>query len=655
MSDTNGIQQREHWGSRIGLILAMAGNAVGLGNFLRFPTQAAQNGGGAFMIPYFVAFFLLGIPLMWMEWGLGRYGGNLGHGTMPGVLQKIVKNKAVKYLGVLGFVLPLFIGIYYFYIESWTLSFSYFSVKGTYISSLDGEDLDSRRTEMGRFLSEFQGITPSVKILKAATFEDKKNIESLKDAAEIPAHLLYDPVKHGAWDKTDAALDEKECPYINVNLRSKYFGNNSISYWFFLITFFLNMYFLYRGLSAGIEKLAKIGMPILFVFAVILAIRVATLGESEGMATSITEGFNFLWTPNFKDLFNSKVWLAAAGQIFFTLSLGLGAIQAYASYLSERDDVVLTGLATASTNEFAEVVLGSSIAIPAAVAFFGREGTMAIARGGSFDLGFQSLPMIFANIEMGWFFGALWFGLLFVAGITSAVALLTPAITFLKDEAGMSHKKAVIAIGIATFVLAHGPIFWLKNGVLDEMDYWAGTFGLVVMACVEAFTFMWVFGAKRAWLELHKGCDIRIPKFYLYIMKFVTPLFILVILLAWSFQEGWSKLTMAGISVADRPYIWGTRLTMMLVLGFFMFLVWKRFRKEDKDSWALPAVLWGFPMLVLVATYPGLFAIDTSGLILLVCSWTIAGGLVAYSALKMLMIPPREDDRFIEDHEKLQN
>jgi SNF family Na+-dependent transporter len=411
------------------------------------------------------------------------------------------------------------------------------------------------------------------------------------------------------------------------------------------------MFFLYRGLSAGIEKLAKIGMPLLFVFAIILAIRVVTLGDTPGAVTTISEGFNFLWSPDFKELYNSKIWLAAAGQIFFTLSLGLGAIQAYASYLSDRDDVVLTGLATASTNEFAEVILGSSIAIPAAVAFFGREGTMAIARGGSFDLGFQSMPMIFSQIDMGWFFGALWFGLLFIAGITSAVALLTPAISFLKDEVGFSHRKSVMVIGILTFVLAHGPIFWLKNGVLDEMDYWAGTFGLVLVASIEAFVFMWIFGAKRAWLELHKGCDIRIPKIYLYIMQYVTPLFIFAILVVWSFQEGWGKLTMAGVSVADKPYVWATRFAMLLVIGIFMFLTWQRFKDEDQESVLVPVGLWGFPMIVLIATYPGLIQIETSGLILLVCSWTVAFGLVAYSVGKMLMVPPRKDDRFIEDHE----
>ncbi|HEX5581291.1 MAG TPA: hypothetical protein VFX39_06895, partial [Gemmatimonadaceae bacterium] len=86
---TSGSNSNEAWGSRIGLILAMAGNAVGLGNFLRFPGQAAANGGGSFMIPYFIAFLLLGIPLMWIEWGIGRNGGRFRKGHVPGMFAAI--------------------------------------------------------------------------------------------------------------------------------------------------------------------------------------------------------------------------------------------------------------------------------------------------------------------------------------------------------------------------------------------------------------------------------------------------------------------------------------------------------------------------------------------------------------------------------------
>ncbi len=100
---------REAWGSRIGLILAMAGNAVGLGNFLRFPVQAAGNGGGSFMVPYFIALLLLGIPLMWIEWGIGRHGGRYGKGHVPGMFAALWRHPAAKYVGVLGMAIPVIV------------------------------------------------------------------------------------------------------------------------------------------------------------------------------------------------------------------------------------------------------------------------------------------------------------------------------------------------------------------------------------------------------------------------------------------------------------------------------------------------------------------------------------------------------------------
>ena len=112
---------RARWGSRMGLIMAMAGNAIGLGNFLRFPVKAAANGGGAFMIPYLAALVLLGIPLMWTEWTIGRYGGRHGHGTAPGMLSSMWKSRYAKYVGAIGLMIPFIIVVYYTFIESWTL------------------------------------------------------------------------------------------------------------------------------------------------------------------------------------------------------------------------------------------------------------------------------------------------------------------------------------------------------------------------------------------------------------------------------------------------------------------------------------------------------------------------------------------------------
>ena len=151
MSEHNG---REVWASRLGLIMAMAGNAIGLGNFLRFPVQAAANGGGAFMIPYFVAFLVVGIPMMWVEWSVGRFGGKHGHGTTPGILYRLWKHPAAKYIGVLGIAAPVAFALYYSYVQSWTLAYSFFSLTGEYFGI-------STQAEMGAFLSSFQGVSES--------------------------------------------------------------------------------------------------------------------------------------------------------------------------------------------------------------------------------------------------------------------------------------------------------------------------------------------------------------------------------------------------------------------------------------------------------------------------------------------------------------
>ena len=92
------VDQKDSWNSRIGVILAVSGSAVGLGNFLRFPGQAAQNGGGAFMLAYFISFLIIGLPICWAEWTMGRYGGQRGFNSCPGILNAIWRHPAAKYL-----------------------------------------------------------------------------------------------------------------------------------------------------------------------------------------------------------------------------------------------------------------------------------------------------------------------------------------------------------------------------------------------------------------------------------------------------------------------------------------------------------------------------------------------------------------------------
>ncbi len=118
-------RKKDSWGSSLGVILAVTGSAVGLGNFLRFPGLAAKYDGAAFLIPYFLALFFLGLPIAWSEWAMGRFGGQQGYNSCPGIFRSIWKNRLAPYLGVLGLIVPVVIYMYYLWIESWCLGYAW--------------------------------------------------------------------------------------------------------------------------------------------------------------------------------------------------------------------------------------------------------------------------------------------------------------------------------------------------------------------------------------------------------------------------------------------------------------------------------------------------------------------------------------------------
>jgi len=514
-------RSRERWGTKLGVILAVAGSAVGLGNFLRFPVQAAQNGGGAFMIPYFIALVLLGLPLMWVEWAIGRYGGIFGHGTAPGVFHRLWEHKLAKYFGVVGIFGPLVIFVYYTYIESWILAFAFFSVTRKLMDA-------AAANSMLQFLQGYQGL-----------------------------------------------------------VSNEFFSGPLVAYVFFAITFLINISIVYFGIKGGIERLCRIAMPLLFFFAVAIMIRVLTLGAPDpaNPAWSVWNGLGFLWNPNFEALKDAKVWLAATGQIFFTLSVGIGVILTYASYLTKADDVVLSGLSASGMNEFTEIILGGSIAIPIAFAFFGPVGVVDIASGGAFNLGFITMPLIFQQIPLGAVFAFMWFSLLFLAGVTSSISLAQPAISFMSDEFNIDRRKAVMIFAAVAFILCQPVIFFLGNGVLDELDFWGGTFCLVLFATIEAILFAWVFGINNAWEEIHHGAHIRVPKIFKFIIKYVTPTYLITVLGVWFYQEWWSVILMRGVSAENLPFIVATRLgliALFVCIALLVRIAWKRRERTAK-------------------------------------------------------------------------
>lgn len=490
------MSKREIWKSKIGLILATAGNAVGLGNILRFPSKAALYGGGAFMAPYFIALVLMGLPLMIIEWIIGKYAGRFGHGSMTGILGLFFKHATwARVLGSVGVSIPVLICMYYIYIESWTLGFAVLSLLG-----------------------------------------------------QMPEPIL--------------TSDPKEAVKPFVGFFKNYTEPSLIAYLFFIVTLAINWIILQRGIVKGIETTAKIGMPSIVIFGLILGFISLSSRDWAGL-----EGLKFIYNLNFSGISDPKVWIEAAGQIFFTLSLGMGAIAVYASYVRQKEDVVKAGLYTAGINEFIEVVIGASIAIPAAFAMFSAASIPELAKEGTFRLGFMTMPAVLMNLPLGSIISFIWFSLLFFAALTSSLALIQPLIALFEDEMKWSHTKAVTASMVLVITGAHFAVF--VPNFIDEVDFWAGCLMLLFFGLLEIIIFVWIFGIENFYRELTENTSLRIPKSIVYLLALISPVFLLFIIYFWIIKD------FSNIFVTTEPTKIFARTFILLIVLFLSFIAIK--------------------------------------------------------------------------------
>jgi SNF family Na+-dependent transporter len=502
----------DRWSSRLGVIMAVAGSAVGLGNFLRFPGQAAQYGGGAFMIAYFLSLLVIGLPICWAEWTMGRMAGRHGFNSAPGVFHFFVGRRWGKFLGVIGVVIPVVIYMYYVVIEAWCLGYAVNFLTGT---------IDFRSVEdSGKFFASFIGA-----------------------------------------EENGAA----------IGFRLDHVG------YYLLFVFLLNFLLIYRGISKGIEWFCKWAMPALLLLALVILVRVLTLGAPDPAQPeqNVLNGLGFMWNPQkvllekttegrwsterelvgrelieaaerevaadsslrirtvgvLEQLSKPQLWLAAAGQIFFSLSVGFGVILTYASYLSRKDDIVLSGLSATSANEFFEVSLGGLITLPAAFAFLGVAG---VAGMGTFALGFHVLPLVFDQMPFGAVFGFCFFFLLFLAAITSSLSMLQPGIAFLEEVLAIGRKESVAILGLITGLGSAFVVYFSKDlKALDTLDFWVGTFLIFLLATCQILVFSWGFGVRNGLREAARGAAFPIPGFFIPVMKVVCPAFLLTIFGLW--------------------------------------------------------------------------------------------------------------------------
>ena len=476
--------QSQQWGTKVGVILAVAGSAVGLGNFLRFPGQAAANGGGAFMVPYFIALLLVGIPIGWAEWTMGRYGGKRGFHSAPFILGAVGKHRIFRYIGVLGVLIPMAVSFYYTYIEAWCLDYALMYMTG---------ELD---------LATAGGI---------------------QQQTEAAGKIFSDTV--------------------GLKTNGIHAGGNLRTFVLWAIVFSINIALVYRGISGGIEKFCQLAMPTMAVCAVIVLIRVLTLGTPDPNFPdqNVMGGLGFMWNPDFGALSKSETWIAAAGQIFFSLSVGFGVIINYASYMKKKSDVVLSGVTAAATNEVFEVSFGGMITLTSAFVFLGATQAAEVAASGTFGLGFNTFPVVFAQMgPLGKVIGAVWFFMLFLAAITSSISMYQPSLAFFEEALGKGRAAGTAILVVFCLVGSFMTMYFSKGlHFLETVDSWVGTLGIYFLAMIQLCVFSYIFGVRRGLDEAHEGAHMKIPGFYYPVLLVISPLFLLLLFLKFCYDNLW--------------------------------------------------------------------------------------------------------------------
>jgi NSS family neurotransmitter:Na+ symporter len=293
-----------------------------------------------------------------------------------------------------------------------------------------------------------------------------------------------------------------------------------------LLFIFLTAWIVAKGISGGIEKYTKALMPLLFIMLLILLVRALTLpGAMKGVAWYLK--------PDFSKLTGSTV-VAACGQVFFSLSLGLSGMVTYASYLSKDDNLISSSFVVAMTDTLIAIIAGFVI-FPTIFAFGGDPS-------GGPGLVFISLPQIFTKMPMGAFFAFIFFLLLVIAALTSSISIMEVCITFFVEKVKWSRLKASVFYGTVCFLLGipvslsfgmWGDVKILGKGIFDLFDYFCSNISLPLSGLACAILVGWFWGKEKALAEVTNDGRIQsnVAGLWFFTVKYVIPIVVGIIFL----------------------------------------------------------------------------------------------------------------------------
>ena len=441
-------KKRDGFGSKIGIIAAAAGSAIGLGNIYRFPCELGNNGGAAFLLVYLAVVIFLGIPVMLSELVIGRR----SQSNAVGAFKKLAPKSAWPIVGYMGVLCGFIIFAFYSTVSGWTLEYIIKAVT----NSFQGKDL-------------------------AAMEQDFTNFHNM------------------GWR--------------NVMWQA--------------IFIFLTGFVVFKGVQNGIERYAKILMPLLLVILIVLGIRSVTLPGAK-------EGLSFLFRPDFSKI-DGNVLISALGQGFFSLSLGMGALITYGSYIKKKDNLTSTA--------FSVVLADTLIALLAGLVIFPAAFSFGIRPTAGMGLVFNTIPMIFNQMTGGYIFCIIFFVLLAIAALTSTISLLEVVVAYLSEELHINRKWSTVWASAATlFIGSFASLSLMENTpfaiggrtVFDLMDFVSSNILLPLGGVLIVIFVGWRLGKAKFFEEVTNEGTIKasLKKVIFFIIRYLAPIAITIVFIS---------------------------------------------------------------------------------------------------------------------------
>jgi len=480
-------EQRENWGSRAGFVLAAIGSAVGLGNLWGFPYKVYANGGGAFLIPYLLAMFFIGIPLLILELSLGHMTQRAAPNAFRGI------NRKTEPIGWWGILLGFVIITYYPVILAWC----------------------------GNYLVECVKSIATGNPLPWAG----EGMEGVKKAGAYFKYTFLDRWGEGhsgqAWD----------------------FGRLVTPIVISLAVIWILMYLcIFRGVRL-VSKVVLWTVPLPWIMLCILTVRGLTLPGAQ-------QGLNFYLDPDWAMLAKPETWRWAFGQMFFSMSLAFGVMITYASFLHRKSDInnnaTIIGLADVGTSFVAGIAVFATLG---AMAFATQQAAQLasdpnlavpvqkVVDGGP-GLAFVAFPYALAQLPAAAWFGAVFFVALLLLGIDSAFSITESVLASVVDKTGWSRGRTLIGMSVVGFGLGlvyctRGGLVWL--GGMDEFIN-SGWGGIALLGLLEAVVIGWGYRIRRLRDHANEQSDWKVGLWWDLLIRYFAPV-LLSVLFTWSLLE----------------------------------------------------------------------------------------------------------------------